>query len=161
VISIGAQGGGPLAQLKVDLFLALERHCRAVYCPAIDEFALVLRLSGAYQDFGPEAIECLKRRRPSRYITVDIVVPVQAWIDVARNEQKAYLARQCRAALTMCVDRLKKDKEQVNEELFYHNVDNAIAEFLADPESRGGGTLPQNNRALRASGSRRDARRSK
>ncbi len=161
MISIGAQGGGPLGHLKVNLFRAFERHCRAVYCPAIDDFALVLRLSGGYEDFGPEAIERLKRRRPSRYITVDIVVPVEAWIDLTRNEQKAYLARQCRTALAMCVDRLKKDKEQVDEEMFFHDVDTAIAEFLADPESRGGGTLRQNNRALRASGSRRDAPRSK
>ncbi len=137
MISIGAQGGGPLGHLKVDLFLAFERHCRAVYCPAIDEFALVLRLSGPYEDFGPEAIERLKRRRPSRYITVDIVVPVQAWVDLSRQEQKIYLARQCRAALAKCVERLKKDKEKVNEELFYHNVDTAIVEFLADPKLPG------------------------
>jgi hypothetical protein len=46
----------------------------------------------------------------------------------------------------MCVERLKKDKEQVNEELFYHDVDDAIAEFLADSEPRGAGTLAQKNR---------------
>jgi hypothetical protein len=46
------------------------------------------------------------------------------------RELKRYLARRVREALEVCVTRLKKDKETVNEAALFADVDAAIAEFL-------------------------------
>lgn len=135
-ISIGQQSGGPgdpFMWPKVHLYHMLEKHCRANYCPAIDHFALVLRVSGSLDDFGPEVIERIKRRRPARYITADIVVPVECWKGKRETTIKEYLGEKVRSALEMCVARLKKDKETVDAESLFADVDKAIEEFLATP----------------------------
>ncbi len=134
-ISIGQQseGGDRLMWPKVHLYHLLKQHCTASYCPAIREFALVLRVSSSADEFGPEAIERIRRRRPARYITADIVVPFARWVDKTEQQLKEYLAERVRRALEMCVARLKKDKEVVEEAALFKHVDAAIAEFLQTP----------------------------
>jgi hypothetical protein len=48
VVSIGVQNGGPadggLGDIKVDLWRLLCRHCQNSHCPAIDHYALALRI---------------------------------------------------------------------------------------------------------------------
>ena len=110
----------------------LKKHCQTKYCRAIDHFALVLRISGT-DDFGPEAIERIRRRRPARYITADIVIPVERWLGKTERQLKKYLAVQVRRALEECARRLKKDKEEVDEAALLADVDAAIAEFLRSP----------------------------
>jgi hypothetical protein len=135
-ISIGQQSGGPgdpFMWPKVHLYHMLGKHCTAQYCPAIGEFALVLRVSGSLDDFGPEAIERLRRRRPARYITADIVIPVPCWEGKTEKEIKKYLAEKVRVALELCVARLKKDKEVVDDNALFAALDKAIAEFLRSP----------------------------
>ena len=135
-ITIGQQSGGPNDPFMwptVHLYHMLEKHCRANYCPAIDHFALVLRISGSLDDFGPEAIERIKRRRPARYITADVVVPVERWKGKRERTIKKCLSEKVRCAIAMCVARLKKDNETVDADALFADVDKAIEEFLATP----------------------------
>ena len=134
-ICIGQQseGGDRLGWPKVHLYFMLKKHCKANYCPAIKEFALVLRCSSPAEEFGPEGIERIRRRRPARYITADIVVHVERSVDKTEQQIKEYLAAQVRRALEICVARLKKDKEEVDDEALFADVDAAIAEFLSTP----------------------------
>ncbi len=134
-ISIGQQseGGDRLGWPKVHLYHMLKKHCTASYCPTIDHFALVLRCSSSREEFGPEAIERIRRRRPARYITADIVVPFAPWLDKTEKQLKKYLAAQVRRALEICVVRLEKDKEEVDKVAFFEHIDAAIAEFLSTP----------------------------
>jgi hypothetical protein len=134
-ISIGQQseGGDRLGWPKVHLYHMFLRHCTATYCPAIKEFALLLNCSSPAEEFGPERIDRVRRRRSAKYITADIVVPVARSVDKTERQIKKYLAAQVRRALEMCVARLKKDKEEVDEAAFFADVDAAIAEFLSTP----------------------------
>ncbi|HKA07330.1 MAG TPA: ankyrin repeat domain-containing protein [Gemmataceae bacterium] len=135
-ISIGQQSGGPADPFmwpKIHLYMMFEKHCTANYCPTVDKFALVLRVGGSIDDFGPEAIERIRRRRPDRYITVDIVVPVERWKGKREGAIKKYLAEKVRSALESCVARLKKDKEALDDEALLTAVDTAIEEFLTTP----------------------------
>jgi len=131
-ITIGQQsaGGDRLMWPKIHLYHMLLKHCSESYCPEIDEFALVLRCSGPAEEFGQEAIDRIRRRRPSRYITADIVVPYATGKDKSEDQLKEYLATQVRRALQMCVERLKKDQETVEAAALFSDVDAAIAEFL-------------------------------
>ena len=132
VISIGQQSGGgdPLMWPKVHLAMLFEQHCTRDYCPAIKEFALVLRVSGTFDDFGPEAIERLKRLRQRGVITVDIVVPISQWEGKSEVKLKKYLAERVRQALEMCVARLEEDKEKIDRTGLFADVDAAVAELL-------------------------------
>ena len=118
---------------KIHLYHMLRKHCTASYCPSIDHFALVLRCSSAADEFGPEAIERIRRRRPARYITADIIVPLAPSLGKTEKQLKEYLAVRVRHALERCVARLKKDKEVVDDVAFFEHVDAAIAEFLSTP----------------------------
>jgi hypothetical protein len=133
MISIGLQAGEPddaFGWPKSHLYKLFEKHCSSTYCPAIKEFALVLRVCGSIWDFGPEAIERIRRRRADRCITVDIVVPVTRWHGKTEQQIKEYLAVQVRRALELCVARLKKDKEKLDDSAMFKDVDAAIVEFL-------------------------------
>jgi ankyrin repeat protein len=134
-ISIGLQSEGldPLGWPKVHLYHMLQKHCTAGYCPAISEFALVLRCSSPAGEFGPAAIERIRRRRAKRSITVDIVVPFASWHHKSERQIKKYLAGRVRQALEICAARLKKDREQVDEAALLADVDAAIADFLGSP----------------------------
>jgi hypothetical protein len=134
-ISIGQQseGGDRLGWPKVHLYHMLKKHCTASYCPAIDHFALSLLCSSSADEFGPERIERIRRRRPARYITADIIVPLARSLDKTEKQIKQYLAARVRLALEMCVARLKKDKELVDDVALFEHVDAAIAEFLRTP----------------------------
>jgi hypothetical protein len=134
-ISIGQQseGGDRMGWPKVHLYHMLLKHCTASYCPSIDHFALVLRCSSSADEFGPEAIERVRRRRPARYIAADIVVPLARSVDKTEKQIKEHLAGRVRLALEMCVARLKNDKEVVDDVVLFEHVDAAIAEFLRAP----------------------------
>jgi len=135
VITIGAQCGGPdtgpLSQIKVDLWRALRESCRKSYCPSIDEYALVLRIAGQLDDFGPESIERIRRRRSDRYITADIVVPEAVWRPLTHAQSRQYLANRVRAAIVACAKRLSEDREAIDTTALLASVDDGIARFLS------------------------------
>jgi hypothetical protein len=147
IITIGAQCGGPdtgpIGQIKVDLWRALRDECRESFCPAIDEYALVLRIAGSLDDFGPESIERVRRRRPDRYITADIVIPVAVWRPLSLDQSKYYLARRVREAVSTCARRLSADGEAIDASALLSKVDAGIERFL----SSNAANAPNNVRA--------------
>jgi hypothetical protein len=136
-ISIGEQAGEPddggLGCLKVSLYQWLLRYCRRTYCPSVDHFALVLRVSGSLDQFGREGIERIRRNRKQRYIGADIIVPEQEWRSRTEKQLKVYLADQVRQALRLCVLRIQKDGDDLDERRLLGQVDKAIAKFLQAP----------------------------
>ena len=60
---------------------------------------------------------------------MEIIIPEAVWRNRSRNELRDYLARQVRTALLRCVDRLRKDKETVDESRLFGEIDVAISEF--------------------------------
>jgi hypothetical protein len=136
VITLGAQCGGPdtgpISKIKIDLWRALQDECRDSFCPAIDEYAIVLRISGELDDFGAESIGRIRRRRPDRYITADIVIPESVWRPLTFDQSKFYLAGRVRAAIVAMADRLTDDREDVDSVALLARVDAGITRFLGD-----------------------------
>lgn len=138
-ISIGLQSGGPDNSFmwpKVHLVKMLEKHCARNYAESVDHFALVLRVSGAFDDFGSEAIERIRLARVQRTISADIVVPEDRWRGLTETGLKAYLAQQVRAALESCVAKQRKAKLPIEGTALLRDVDRGIAEFLATATPR-------------------------
>jgi hypothetical protein len=132
-ISIGAQGGGPethiVGHAKVGLYHALKKHVTDTHCDAIDEYGLVLRVDGSIQKFGPEGITRLRLAKKKRYITVDIQIPEPVWRPLGPAELKLYLSKQVKAAVEVCVSRLKKDGYRVDSDKLMFQIDQAISEY--------------------------------
>lgn len=135
VISIGAQTGprdGGIAELKVQLCRALAKRVTSTHCPAIDEYAIVLRVDSPLQKFGEEGLARLRLAKKKRYITVDVQIPEAVWVSLSRAEIKAYLARQVRAAVLACVSRLQNERFPVQERALAAEIDASIADYLAE-----------------------------
>lgn len=135
-IGIGGDYGDPASAkafmpLKTPLNRLFEKHCSKSYCPNLIGFSLVLRVTGKLMDFESEGIERLRRNRKKQYITVDIVIPEKNWKGVPKEKLRDDLVQLVREALELEVARLKKDKETVDEEMFWRDVNNALAEFQA------------------------------
>jgi hypothetical protein len=134
-ISIGCQSGGPEAsvvgRLKVPLSQALARHVTSSHCPAIDEYALVLRVDGSLDKFGDEGLSRLRFARKRRYITVDIQIPESVWEPLPEPQLKAYLVRQVKSAIEACVSKLKKEKLQVDDRALRSEIDAAALDYFA------------------------------
>ncbi len=136
IISIGAQIGGPepcvIRDLKVNLYRALAKHLTSTHCEAVDEYAIVLRVDGAIDNFGEEGITRLRFAKSNRYITADVQIPASVWKPMNESETKSYLATQVRAVISMFVARLTKEKYAVAEKFLWSEFDVAITEFMGN-----------------------------
>jgi hypothetical protein len=134
IISIGAQSGGPedggLGKLKVELWRALCQHCTKTHSPAVSHYALALRISGPLNDFGKEGIDKVRRSRKESYIGADIVIPEARWRSLKGDGMKTYLGRVVREAICLCLARLRKDRDPVDELALLRSVDSAITQFI-------------------------------
>ena len=136
VISIAGQGGGPrnhgINIIKIDFSRLLKEHCTSTHCPAVDHYALALRVGGEFVDWSPERIHKVRRSRQERYIGCDIDIPVAVWHSQTTNQLKDYLAAKVREAMEILVARLQKDKEPVDTTKLYSEIDESIKLFRAN-----------------------------
>ena len=134
-ITIGCEVGGPEArapsELKVLLYQALATHVTSTHCAAIDEYALILRVDGSLAKFGAAGIHRLRFARAKRYISVDIQLPESVWQTHTVEQLKVHLANEVRAAVSVCVERLKKDRLAVRESELFAQIDAGVEDFLA------------------------------
>jgi hypothetical protein len=118
-ITLGAQTGDPKSsEVTVPQFMPLRELlstiCKGPYSSEVDEFALILRIDGEIWSWDFEGCQKLRRSKKERYITIDIGVPRRRWEDVPSSDIRKYLAECVETALLLCIDRLRKDKVDVN-----------------------------------------------
>ncbi len=135
VISIGCQAGGSevgfFGDLKVPLSRAMAKHVTSSHCPAVDEYAIVLRVDGSLDKFGDEGFTRLRFAKARRYITVDVQIPETVWRPMSKRQLREYLAHQLKGAIALCAGRLRKDKNAVAETELFAEIEAAIKEYLA------------------------------
>ena len=138
-ISIGADCGGPeairVANAKFPLYKALSQYVKSTHCDGIDQYALVLRVDGTLDQFGPEGIFRLRLSKAKRYITVDIQIPQSLWEPMSDAQLRYYLAEQCSAAIKSCVSRLKQERMAVDEPALWQEFEHAIKAYIHEPQT--------------------------
>lgn len=108
----------------------LSSFCKSDYCSEIDEFVLILRVDGEIWHWNFEGCQKLRRNRKERYITIDIGVPRDRWENVHPYILRKYLAENIELALDLCIERLKKDKSDINGELLLNDFQKVKTIFL-------------------------------
>jgi hypothetical protein len=134
----GSKAGRKMAPLFVAFNQILRKYTNRSYCESIKEFSVILRVSGELGDFGFEGLKYLRRSRKNNYITIDAGIPQEHWKDASETHLKEYLANLVQKAVHCMIERLKKDKELVNEAQLWTDYDTASKEFLSGqfyPES--------------------------
>jgi hypothetical protein len=135
-LSVAWQMGGPepcilgSREVRLPFNQLLKKYITATHCPAIDFYALVMRVDGSIWSFGAEEITRLRFAKKSRYITIDIQVPQSVWEPLDLLESKMYLAEKTKGALLACTQRLARDKLPVDESRLFSQLDSAISEFI-------------------------------
>jgi hypothetical protein len=116
----------------VELRKLLDKYCVGPYTSAVDEFAPIVRVDGdiAYWQF--EGCQKLRWSKKGRYITIDIGVPRSRWEGVPPIELKKYLIQNLKDAIKLMVNRLKKEKADVDEKRLFSDLAKVEDEFLAE-----------------------------
>ena len=126
--------------LKHRLRARMLEHLHPPHSPEVDELSFVTRVGGFLQAFDFEGIERLRRSKAKRYLTVDIGVPEYLWRSKTRPELARYLAQCVEDALKAFIEKLKKDKAQVEGERLMAEWEQAKAAFLEDVDP---GNVPE------------------
>lgn len=85
----------------------LDERCRGAYCDWVDEFAIVLRISGSLWSFEGEGVQKIRLSRKGRYVTADYVVPESRWKGAGLRDLKAYTFSAVTNTLVEMCDKLK------------------------------------------------------
>ena len=135
VVSIGCQCGGPddggIARIKVELWRLLKAKCSSTHCPAVDHYAIVLRVGGTFGDWSPAQIHRIRRNRVNRSIACDVDIPVAEWQGRTPSELRSDLAERVEAAIQAMTQRLQADREALDFTRLMHEVRAATSRFCA------------------------------
>jgi hypothetical protein len=108
----------------------LAAHCTTSYSPTINEFAIVLRVSGSLWHFEGEGVQRLRINRKDAYVTADFVMPEARWKGIPLEDIKAYLAAGAVETLQAMCEHLRKLKMEVNAAKLIEDANLATAAFL-------------------------------
>jgi hypothetical protein len=109
----------------------LRSHCAGPYSRKIDEFALVLRISGDILGYRGEGCQNLRLGQKLRYITMDLVMPRSSWERGSPAEIKEFLANCTREAIEQMASKLKKEKIEIYSNRLQSDVYETLSHFIA------------------------------
>lgn len=114
----------------VALSKLLGTHCKGNYNPEVDTILLRLFVDGELDQWRFEGCQRLRRNRKKRYIAVDIGMPRARWEGMPPSKIRKYLSDSVAQAITLCVERLKKDKSVVDSETLFRDYAKVRVEYL-------------------------------
>jgi hypothetical protein len=135
MITLPQQNGGPNVSASFDQQAQMLRKELAGlnasdYAPGIQKFALILRVSGALTDFGPEGIEKPKLRKDT--VQIEIVVPEAKW-NASSEEQRSYLVSTILKALLAVLDLLEEKGRPSNRNKLMADYADLTKSYLSRP----------------------------
>lgn len=134
-ITFGAQLGDvessdAVSPHLIELTRLLRKYCNYKYAPELDEFAPIGRIDGDIWYWNFEGTQKLRLSRKHRYITVDIGMPKSRWQGVSPIEIRKYLLENLKQALKLFVQRLRKEKYEVDDVRLFRDFENVEKEYL-------------------------------
>jgi hypothetical protein len=138
-ITFGVQSGDvPSGDATEPHFMPLRKllaaRCIGPYSPEIDEFPIVLRVSGQIWRFEGEGCQRLRLQRKKRYITIDIVMPENRWLGASAADIRTFLARMTEEAIELMIAKLEKSGVKVESEKLRADLRQVLAEYPSQPE---------------------------
>ena len=135
-ISLAAEIGGQNVPRRIlssvtRLRIKLSEHCRSRYSSEVLGIALAVRVDGELKQYDFEGVDSIRRNKKNKYIGADIGVPSARWKQLSGDEFDQYLFSSVKAAIEMCVRKLKKDRVDIDERRLYSDLSKVEARFLA------------------------------
>jgi hypothetical protein len=123
----------PMHRRLNELFAA---GMRRDYGAKVTRLAIILRVSGALQDFGSEGPERLFVRRKDKYLEIDLAIPRSAWEEKPLPEVRRYLVRGLRSAFALLKERLLTVDREANVDGWESDFGACLDQFLKENGSR-------------------------
>jgi hypothetical protein len=135
-ITIGMQTSGEdsvAQQHVIELRKLLASECNGPYSEEVREFALILRVGGIMQEFDFLGCERIRRNRRRQYITLDLSFPSREWKGRDALHIRQFLVDQIETGIRCFVDRLNRDKVNVQGSELLADIARVKAMYLAAP----------------------------
>lgn len=134
-ISISAQfGGTDVGEALKPHFFALKRAFRpagpSLPCEKITQMAFILRGDGAVHQFQFEGCENIEVNLRSRYISIDVGVPIHRWSGRSALEIAAYLVDSMRQGLSLMLVQLEERKFKCSREQITSMFEEGAGRYL-------------------------------
>jgi hypothetical protein len=134
-VTLGVQAGDKDVASKLEPYYMklrrlLAKKCVGPYCPAVDEFAIVLRIDGSIWHWDFEGCKYLRLSKRKRYVTIDIGVPPRVSGDTDAEAVKRYLMDNVSDALSRMMGRLVERKFDVDVARMRNDLQAVSAAFL-------------------------------
>lgn len=117
-ITLGVQSesaaGGLISRMHPRVNELFEEHMSRDYCPEVDAIMLVLRLGTAREEFGPDGLQRRRLMKKQRYITIDLVMNEESYVNESEEANRDRLLDLLKQALMQCVEKLQADKCRVD-----------------------------------------------
>jgi hypothetical protein len=139
-VHFGAQIGSWEAGYSVSLHLTvlaklLRQYCDYEYVPNLDDMYVAFRVDGDIEHWDKEGCERLRLARKQRYITIDIMMPRSRW--EGRMEIRRFITENFKNALQLMVNRLKKEKMEVDDTRLFEDYAKVEREYLEYVDTAG------------------------
>jgi hypothetical protein len=115
----------------VEMRRLLAMHCQGPYSTEIREFALILRIGGAMQEFNFEGCERIRRNRKEKYITVDLGFPSTRWKASSDSSIREYISEAVETGLLCCIRHLEKNNSPIDSDRLMDDFAKVKQLFLA------------------------------
>jgi hypothetical protein len=127
-----------ISHLETRLFKLFRKYIVGNYLKTLDELCIILRVSGAGNDFGGgDGPELLRFQKKYRYIKIDLVIPQSKWDKVPPEEIKLSFTKGVCSCFHLLIQRAEKEGELLDKESFVGAFNKCIALFLADADING------------------------
>ena len=140
-ISLAAEIGGLQVSSTVlaaitELRQLLRRFAALPYSTDVLGFVLAVRVDGDVKEYHFEGTDAIRRNKKGKYIRADIGIPAERWKVLSSDHFRAYLFRGMQDALVSCVERLKKDRVEVDLKRLEADLAKVEARFLHQESHR-------------------------
>jgi len=137
-ISLAAEFGGQTipARMVSDvtrLRLLLFQFCCRAYSDEVLGFALAVRVDGELKQYHFAGTDRVKRNKKQQYIQADIGIPLQRWRSQPQEAFRRDLCLLVQGAVQTCLQRLRTDGVEVQDERLWTDFAKVRARFLEEP----------------------------
>jgi hypothetical protein len=129
----GQFGGGNSAYYLSPLGRQLNKILKANMCGSylktVEEFCIILRVSGPLADFKGDGPEVLRHIKKSRYIKIDLVIPESKWLDRSKESIKQTYSDGIRQCFYLLVERAEKNGELIDRQGLIDDFEKSMTLF--------------------------------
>ncbi len=133
-LTLPGEFGGPgtwdiLSPCGIMLRKLIDKYVQGNYLKSIQEFCIILRVSGPITDFKGDGPELLRYQKKSRYIKIELVIPESKWRDRSPEFVKDNYIKGIRECFYLLVERAEKENEIIDKENLVNDFERAMTIF--------------------------------